>query len=166
MGSTLSTYLKVFNSIGFLMDTLPFVIGLVIAPAVVNYAHGRFSGVTWAASAWGRPSRWLGLAGVVIGAQWGAFALVTHVDFSVPATRYGDNYSREKFNELRIGDSMDRVYQLLGSPLKEFSTETDRILFYSAPDGGALGSYWARCVFIDLATGNVRGKLASFYTGV
>lgn len=148
------------------MDTLPFVMALVIALAVVNYAHGRFAGAAWAASAWGRAFLRLGFAGLVIGAQWGAFALVSHVDFPVPATRYGDSYSREKFNELRVGDSTDRVYRLLGIPLREFSTKTDRVLFYSAPDGGALGSYWARCVFIDLATGSVSGKLASFYTGI
>ncbi len=154
------------DSIGIVMDTFPFVLAALTSwflwwlAALVFKIRGR----------WERPVVKAGtfvcfVAFLAIAESVALFVFV-RIDLPLPPTVYAVDYVRSEYNEVRVGDSEEHLYELIGKPLRVSEWNEDEILFYSLADNGIMGSYWLRCVSINKSTRKVSGKVASFYTGL
>lgn len=105
----------------------------------------------------------IGLLALGEGVAWFVFS---NIDLPLPYTVYAESYTRSKFNNIRIGDSEEHLFELIGKPLRLSEEGGIDVLFYSTARQGTMGSYWQRIVFVDRTTRTVNGKLATFYTGL
>ena len=121
----------------------------------------------------GMPTRWkTGLRfALVFSAALGGLWIARNLDLGVPATDFAPGYTRQRFNQVRVGDSEARVKELLGEPIRVMEYEEVGIAYWyfswprttSAPGVGSLSNnYWKRTVALDMTSRHVVRKHCQF----